>query len=186
MLVVPPVDSGTIENMKRSHHIILIIALTALGIVLLAFPTLIRALPGRYAYYLPEPLQELRHNPHPDVLPTPVITLVKPSPSPTPPPQWTPTPSSTPTPLPLPTVTPLPSPTLPARFVLNDVQHEHQGWNNCGPVTLGMALSYWGCSDGQYDIAPVLKPDPEDKNVSPWEMTPLNSSSPTIRCTAPT
>jgi tetratricopeptide (TPR) repeat protein len=170
MLVVPPVDSGTIENMKRSHHIILIIALTALGIVLLAFPTLIRALPGRYAYYLPEPLQELRHNPHPDVLPTPVITLVKPSPSPTPPPQWTPTPSSTPTPLPLPTVTPLPSPTLPARFVLNDVQHEHQGWNNCGPVTLGMALSYWGCSDGQYDIAPVLKPDPEDKNVSPWEM----------------
>jgi tetratricopeptide (TPR) repeat protein len=33
-----------------------------------------------------------------------------------------------------------------------------------------MVLSYWGCDDTQYDVAPVLKPDPEDKNVSPWEM----------------
>jgi tetratricopeptide (TPR) repeat protein len=33
-----------------------------------------------------------------------------------------------------------------------------------------MALSYWGRDETQYDLAPVLKPDPEDKNVSPWEM----------------
>jgi tetratricopeptide (TPR) repeat protein len=33
-----------------------------------------------------------------------------------------------------------------------------------------MALFYWGCDETQYDIAPVLKPDSEDKNVSPWEM----------------
>jgi len=33
-----------------------------------------------------------------------------------------------------------------------------------------MALSYWGLEETQYDVAPVLKPDPEDKNVSPWEM----------------
>jgi len=33
-----------------------------------------------------------------------------------------------------------------------------------------MALSYWGRGETQYDVAPVLKPDPEDKNVSPWEM----------------
>jgi tetratricopeptide (TPR) repeat protein len=50
------------------------------------------------------------------------------------------------------------------------LSHEHQGWNNCGPTTLSMALSYWGYGDTQYDVAPVLKPDPEDKNVSPSEM----------------
>jgi tetratricopeptide (TPR) repeat protein len=33
-----------------------------------------------------------------------------------------------------------------------------------------MALSYWGRGETQYDAASVLKPDPEDKNVSPWEM----------------
>jgi len=50
------------------------------------------------------------------------------------------------------------------------LRHEHQGWNNCGPTTLAMALSYWGRNETQYDVAPALKPDPEDKNVSPWEM----------------
>jgi tetratricopeptide (TPR) repeat protein len=33
-----------------------------------------------------------------------------------------------------------------------------------------MLLSYWGSQQTQYDAASVLKPDPEDKNVSPWEM----------------
>jgi tetratricopeptide (TPR) repeat protein len=56
------------------------------------------------------------------------------------------------------------------RLALTGLHHEHQGWNNCGPTTLAMALSYWGRSETQYDAAPALKPDPEDKNVSPWEM----------------
>ncbi|MCK4298897.1 MAG: C39 family peptidase, partial [Planctomycetes bacterium] len=63
-----------------------------------------------------------------------------------------------------------PTPTPPIRFTLTGLRHEHQGWNNCGPTTLAMALSYWGRGETQYDVAPVLKPDPEDKNVSPWEM----------------
>jgi tetratricopeptide (TPR) repeat protein len=54
--------------------------------------------------------------------------------------------------------------------MLTGLRSERQGWNNCGPTTLAMALSYWGRSETQYDIAPALKPDPEDKNVSPWEM----------------
>ncbi len=33
-----------------------------------------------------------------------------------------------------------------------------------------MALSYWGRKETQYDVARALRPDPEDKNVSPWEM----------------
>lgn len=155
---------------------LLIITLAALGTLLLTFPYLIRALPGRYAYYLPEWLQELRHVAHPDTLPTPVV-MASPSPTststPIPSPTHLPSPTATATPLP-PTSTPLPTrtptATPPPRLVLTGLRHEHQGWNNCGPTTLAMALSYWGRDETQYDIAPLLKPDPEDKNVSLWEM----------------
>ncbi|RLC76676.1 MAG: peptidase C39, partial [Chloroflexi bacterium] len=155
--------------MAKSRYVLILIALLVLlGISLLACPVLIRALPGRYAYYLPEPLQELRHNPHPDTLPTP-ITINTPAPVFV----HTSTPTHTPTPTPQPptsTPSPTPTPTPPARFTLTGLRHEHQGWNNCGPTTLAMALSYWGRDETQYDTAPALKPDPEDKNVSPWEM----------------
>ena len=166
--------------MSKSHRVfILVLALVLLGVGLLALPTLIRALPGRYAYYLPESLQALRHNPHPDTLPTPARTQ---PPTPTPahiPATSTPAATGIPTSVPSPTPTrvpststpvPTPTPTPPVRFTLSGLQHEHQGWNNCGPTTLAMALSYWGCSETQNHVAPVLKPDPEDKNVSPWEM----------------
>ncbi|HIQ02199.1 MAG TPA: hypothetical protein EYH30_08740, partial [Anaerolineales bacterium] len=53
---------------------------------------------------------------------------------------------------------------------LDGLRYEPQGWNNCGPATLAMALSYWGREETQREIAPALKPDPEDKNVSPEEM----------------
>jgi len=33
-----------------------------------------------------------------------------------------------------------------------------------------MALSYWGRAETQYEVAPAVKPDPEDKNVGPEEM----------------
>jgi tetratricopeptide (TPR) repeat protein len=134
-----------------------VIVVTALlGVCLLAGPYVIRALPGRYAYYLPEPLQKLRHNPHPDTLPTPMPVLAH---APTPlPPTFTPSP------------TPMPMPTSPAGVMLTGLRHEHQDWNNCGPATLAMALSYWGREETQDEVAPVLKPDPEDKNVSLWEM----------------
>jgi tetratricopeptide (TPR) repeat protein len=156
--------------MARSRYApILIVALMVLGIGLLASPFLIRALPGRYAYYLPEALQRLRHKSHPEILPTPrptapptVVPTVEPSASPLPSPTLAPT--STPTPTPLPVSTPSLSVTLPG------LRHEHQGWNNCGPATVAMALSYWGQSLTQYDVAPILKPDAEDKNVSLWEM----------------
>ncbi|RIH87320.1 Peptidase C39 like family protein [Meiothermus luteus] len=53
---------------------------------------------------------------------------------------------------------------------LKGVRHEYQRFNNCGPATLGMALSYWGRPETQRQIAPALKPNPSDKNVSPEEM----------------
>lgn len=59
---------------------------------------------------------------------------------------------------------------LPTSAFLQGVRHEYQRFNNCGPATLGMAMSFWGSRQTQYQIAPVLKPNKQDKNVSPEEM----------------
>ncbi|MCX7782509.1 MAG: C39 family peptidase, partial [Meiothermus sp.] len=58
----------------------------------------------------------------------------------------------------------------PGNVFLNGARHEYQRYNNCGPVTLGMALSFWGSRETQYQIAPVLKPNKNDKNVNADEM----------------
>ncbi len=50
---------------------------------------------------------------------------------------------------------------------LNGVRHDWQKWNNCGPTTTSMALSYFGVNIPQLTIASVLKPNPQDVNVSP-------------------
>jgi len=65
---------------------------------------------------------------------------------------------------------------LPPQVSLQGVKWEAQWWNNCGPATLGMYLSYYGRADGQRLIAPFTKPDPEDKNVSPHELAAYVSS----------
>lgn len=53
---------------------------------------------------------------------------------------------------------------------LSRLRHEYQGWNNCGPTTLTMGLSYFGYASDQNPAALYLKPHREDKNVSPEEM----------------
>lgn len=59
---------------------------------------------------------------------------------------------------------------VPGRVELVGLNHEYQGWNNCGPATVGMNLSYFGKPITQKESAPVLKPDPNDKNVGPDEL----------------
>ncbi len=53
---------------------------------------------------------------------------------------------------------------------ISQLRHEYQGWNNCGPTTMTMGLSYFGYSANQNPAASFMKPHREDKNVSPWEM----------------
>ncbi len=69
----------------------------------------------------------------------------------------------------------IPQPTqpisLPTEYRLNGITHIYQGWNNCGPATLTMGLTYFGVPADQYPAAQWLKPNSEDKNVSPWQMT---------------
>ena len=190
-----PMATRRRSAIDRLIRILMLMILVLLVVItgLLALRGVVRALPGRYAYYLPEPLQELRHVQHGGMLPTPegdlgatpmVPLVMTPSPTAPPPtPTVTPPPTSTPqsqnaatpattTPTPTatdsPTSTPLPE--QPVVCQLDGIRAERQGWNNCGPATLAMALSYWERDETQTEIAPVLKPDPEDKNVGPYEM----------------
>lgn len=81
------------------------------------------------------------------------------------------TPTSAPTADPGQVSTPTPIPTgIPSRLLLSGIRHEYQGWNNCGPATLAMALSFWGWNGDQRPVAEFVKPNPRDKNVMPYEL----------------
>jgi tetratricopeptide (TPR) repeat protein len=60
--------------------------------------------------------------------------------------------------------------TIPASYQLNGFTHIYQRWNNCGPATLTMGLTHYGFAADQLPAANWLKPNPEDGNVSPWQM----------------
>ncbi len=59
---------------------------------------------------------------------------------------------------------------LPVRFQLTDIEHEKQGYNNCGPTTLGIYLRYWGVDTDQTKIAERVHQIPDDRNVGLYEM----------------
>lgn len=59
---------------------------------------------------------------------------------------------------------------MPVGARLSGIRYEAQQWNNCGPTTMTMALSYFGWTDTQTTAASWMKPHSEDKNVSPWQM----------------
>jgi hypothetical protein len=171
------------------RKLFILLTLLVVGGLIVATPAILRAIPDRYAArWLPDSLQAVAL-PQTDsaVLPTlaPVTdagTLLQPTlpPTSTPvvaPPTPTaivvaseatavppPTASATPPP---PTPTPIP---IPPAFRLTNIVHQFQQWNNCGPATLAMTLSYFGLPATQSTTAAVLKPNPEDRNVSPQEM----------------
>ena len=53
---------------------------------------------------------------------------------------------------------------------LTGFNHQWQTWNNCGPATVTTYMSYFGHSDTQADAARYLKPNRDDKNVTPQEL----------------
>lgn len=57
-----------------------------------------------------------------------------------------------------------------ASVQLSGFSHEWQTWNNCGPATLAMNLSYYGSTLTQADIGAVLRTHEDDKNVIPEEL----------------
>ena len=61
-------------------------------------------------------------------------------------------------------------PPLPEFYRLGEFTYHQQGWNNCGPATLAMQLSYFDIEVTQEDTAAYLKPSYEDRNVTPQQM----------------
>ncbi|MGE5601598.1 MAG: C39 family peptidase, partial [Nitrososphaerales archaeon] len=59
---------------------------------------------------------------------------------------------------------------FPPAARLDGLAHYWQTWNNCGPATLSMNLSYFGIKVGQDKIGPALKPEKDDKNVAPQQL----------------
>lgn len=100
----------------------------------------------------------------PPTLPAPEVEVVGQAP-------LGPTPTLAPTVMPAssPTATPSPEP-VAGQVALQGVQHAYQTWNNCGPATVAMNLSYYGHYRNQQETATFLKPDADDKNVSLEQM----------------
>ena len=107
--------------------------------------------------------------------PTPVPAL---SPTATAVPTATPPPTLTPTAIPAPTIAPAPPlPPTPASLHrvaqpavrLAGLRHEWQTWNNCGPATLAMLMSFFGSQLDQATAGAALRLSADDKNVSPQE-----------------
>jgi hypothetical protein len=154
---------------------------------------------------LPEPLQALALPEDPDpILPTvaapqeaaglldgaippPSITTSTPSSGPT---DSLPTDErAAPTPTLAPTITATIPPTatpwsVPASARLQGFTHVFQEWNNCGPATMVMALTYFGRVHSQSDTAKVMRPNPEDRNVTPQEMADFVNAQEGLRAVA--
>jgi tetratricopeptide (TPR) repeat protein len=97
---------------------------------------------------------------------TPTVSNIRPVASPTATSAATPSPTATP---PLPTPTPTLT-ALPPAVRLTGLTHAWQTWNNCGPATLAMNLSYFGSHATQAEVAAALRPFKDDKNVNPEEL----------------
>lgn len=78
-------------------------------------------------------------------------------------------PTSSPTATALPTNTPTAVP-LPSQVRIEGVDIIAQGFNNCGPANLTINLNFYGNGTTQAEAAAFLKPNREDRNVSPWQM----------------
>ncbi len=88
-------------------------------------------------------------------------------------PTTTPTVRASPTTAPLPAppaATPTPPDFAPPAARIAGIRHQRQTWNNCGPATITMALSYYGWQEDQAYAGARLKPNREDKNVGPREL----------------
>ena len=186
---------------KRTKTIILLVVIGQILLIggLLALPTAVQALPGRYRVALQERIPFLGNiveevidqvAPVPTALPAPrqgasapqidisaaidteptrvrpTATAVPPTPvktvAETEPEEDAPTPTAVP-----PTPTPEP---LPVRVILPGVDVIKQTFNNCGPANLTQVLNFWGYDITQEEVASYLKPNSEDRNVSPWQI----------------
>jgi hypothetical protein len=128
--------------------------------------------------------------PHPEYLPTPAPTVsvpvasaldngspielnLPPLPNTTSPGEIMPTATNTDSDtlvLPEPDAAHITLPPISDHAQLVGMTHQWQTWNNCGPATITMNTSYFGHLETQVEAAKFLKPNQDDKNVSPYEL----------------
>ncbi len=153
-----------------------------------AAPFVVQALPTAVRARLPHQLIQLVETPLPTALPTaiarttpqitiPAIILPTETATPTPTAVITPTPvtinnalatipnSPTPTHTPYPTTIP-----LPTAVHLQGLTVIPQKLNNCGPTNLTINLNYYGRESDQLAVADIIKPNYDDRNVSPGDI----------------
>jgi len=157
-------------------------------------PRAVDLLPGQIRGRLPDSFLILITTPLPTALPAPLAPadaalLASPFPAtetttPSPTPRATPAAArpdkeatavvrATPSPTSPATPTPLPSPTKqppPALVRLDGLEIIAQKYNNCGPANLSIVLGYYGLEADQMAIGEALKPNYDDRNVSPAEL----------------
>lgn len=145
---------------KRSKIILISLAgIFLLGIALFQIPSIQSRLLWRYEVWT----TRLKNTIDPVVIPTPIPSTPFATFTPLPP-----TPTAAATQPATPTLTAVP---LPPQVWLTSPKYEQQDYNNCGPATLSMTLHmYDGWEGTQYDIANVVKPIKQDRNVNPEEL----------------
>ncbi|HZW03577.1 MAG TPA: C39 family peptidase [Anaerolineaceae bacterium] len=161
--------------MKRILPLAILAALLLAGLAVFAIPPVRARVTSHLAawradlYYAINPPEKEVFVPEPAVAqavqgtlaalatPSPTVTLTATLPAETATPQPSPTPTLVPT-------------ALPESIRLTGAKHEYQGWNNCGPATLSVNLSFWGWQGDQRDTAGWIKPNDRDKNTSAYEL----------------
>ncbi|MCO5198916.1 MAG: C39 family peptidase [Anaerolineae bacterium] len=189
------------ETKQKRNILIAATVLLLVAVTILLLPTAVEALPPDVRYRLPDAISQIGVTPvADDPLPAPSAdtqadlsaapalpgideAALQPTATNTPEPTATPVAvevveeSAEPTATPLPpTETPTPAPTatpepLPLTVLLEGLTNVPQTFNNCGPANLSIVLDYHGDETTQTDAAAYLKPNPNDRNVSPWQIS---------------
>ena len=144
--------------MSRRAKIFLIslAGITLLGFILYQIPSIRSRILWRYEVWT----TRLKNTFDPVVIPTPIPSTPFATFTPRPPTPTLPaTQPATPTLIPLPPQVMLTSPT-----------YEKQDINNCGPAVLSMTLRMYGWEGTQVDVANIIKPIKQDRNVNPEEL----------------
>ena len=145
--------------MSRRVKILLIsfAGVALLGILLYQIPSIRSRILWRYEVWA----TRFKNTLDPVVIPTPIPSTPFATFTPHPP-----TPTLLATEPPTPTLIP-----LPPQVMLTSPTYEKQDYNNCGPATLAMTLRMYNSWNGdQYDVADIVKPMKEDRNVNPEEL----------------
>ena len=190
-------------NWRQTAVVILLIIGLGVG-VWWGLPHLVAVMPSRVQARLPEEVIRLATTPLPTALPAPSITTSREplvSDSVLLVPTWQPTPSPTPilpstrsitvtpfadlptvTPSPVPSSTPTPTAVAPS-VLLEGMTITPQKLNNCGPTSLSINLQYYDLPNTQFDVADVVKPNYDDRNVSPQELVDYVNNYTDLRAT---